>query len=338
MVAVPGMPLGQQKVAATSSFASSPDSTIETQQSVVDVALDYHGKRLATCGETAIYVYEVSSAAGDIVSKLATFGDDEAKLVAKLEHPEVQGPLQQLCWSDPTQGSMIAACGLCGSVVLWREQRPGEWTLVWKEKLDGAATSVQIGPKEFGLFIAAGSSSGLVSIFEAQNNSFTRQGTLKAHQNGVASVCWAAPVSPATLASGPAVQGGYLMPSLAPRRVVTAGFDNNVKVWRWHVDDKKYVLEASLSEVGEQRALTPDELDKLAKKDPAAAAAATANNGEMEGMPWKLIGRIDFGKHCPVWRVGWSVTGLCLSVSCGEDGSDVRIYKEDLEGEWRQIG
>ncbi|CAD7955979.1 unnamed protein product [Amoebophrya sp. A120] len=348
------------------------DSTIDVPENtqIVDLAIDYYGKRLAVCGDRVIFVYEISTAGENIVSKLAT-GTEEARLVARLEHPDVAGPLQQICWSDPTQGTMIAACGACGSVMLWREGRPGDWSLVWRERLDGAATTVQIGPKEFGLFIAAGSSSGLVTIFEAQNQTgpLMKIGVLKAHQNGVSSVSWAVPVSPATLASGPAVQGGYMMPALRPRRLVSGGFDSNVKIWRWNADDKKWVEEGTLSSSGDSPPVPPNpEGDQhpsgggstvpppTSHAGPVRSVAWRPNIGipsnflasgsedgtckiwvqTMEGLNWQNSATIHVENNLPVNRVTWSVTGLCVCLSCGEEET-VRIFKEDLDNQWRRV-
>jgi len=38
----------------------------------------------------------------------------------------------------------------------------------------------------------------------------------------------------------------------------------------------------------------------------------------------------------PVWRVSWSQTGNCLSVSYGEDGCEV--WREHGSGGWGKVG
>ena len=39
---------------------------------------------------------------------------------------------------------------------------------------------------------------------------------------------------------------------------------------------------------------------------------------------------------CVVWRVSWSVTGSILAISGGDNL--VTLWKENLVGEWEQIG
>ncbi len=48
-------------------------------------------------------------------------------------------------------------------------------------------------------------------------------------ENGANAVSWAPSTSPAMMASGPAVHGAVL----APRRIVTGGCDNQVKIWQY---------------------------------------------------------------------------------------------------------
>ncbi|CAD7964073.1 unnamed protein product [Amoebophrya sp. A25] len=352
----------------------SAESNIEIPEEICDLAVDYYGKRLAVATPSAVLVYQIAaagSASGDILSKIAT-GTDDATLLARLESPDIAGPLQQIGWCDPSQGSMIVACGQCGSVVVYRETSPRGFSLAWKEKIEGAATSVQFGPKEFGMLsIAVGSTSGLVTIFDNSGGSLARTGVLKAHLNGVSSLSWSTPISPATLASGPAVQSGYLMPANAPRRLVTAGSDCNVKVWRYHSEDKKWVEECALpggdgivaedTTPAEHRGPLPDGGAERPEGPPALPShdacvravawrpnvgipsnflASGAEDGsckiwvqEMEGQPWRKASEI---RHdTPVYRAHWSVTGLCLCLSIGDEA--VCIYKQSASGEWLRV-
>ena len=80
---------------------------------VTDMKVDYYGQRLATCSGTDICVWGVASSQ---LAKLA--GAEKSQLLAQLRSEE---EVNQICWADPTLGSMIASAGAEGHVVLWRE-------------------------------------------------------------------------------------------------------------------------------------------------------------------------------------------------------------------------
>jgi protein transport protein SEC13 len=81
---------------------------------VHDVAVDYYGKRLATCSsDRLIKLFAVG--AGDVpTTALATLAGHE-------------GPVWQVAWAHPKFGSILASCSYDRQVIVWREGAENEW-------------------------------------------------------------------------------------------------------------------------------------------------------------------------------------------------------------------
>ena len=84
------------------------------QDVVHDVAVDYYGKRLASCSsDRLIKVFAIG--AGDVpTTALATLSGHE-------------GPVWQVAWAHPKFGSILASCSYDRKVVIWRERADNEW-------------------------------------------------------------------------------------------------------------------------------------------------------------------------------------------------------------------
>lgn len=84
------------------------------QDVVHDVAVDYYGKRLASCSsDRLIKVFAVGTV--DVpASALATLSGHE-------------GPVWQVAWAHPRFGSILASCSYDRRVVIWREGAENEW-------------------------------------------------------------------------------------------------------------------------------------------------------------------------------------------------------------------
>lgn len=84
------------------------------QDVVHDVAVDYYGKRMASCSsDRLIKVFAVGS------------GDVPTMPLASLSGHE--GPVWQVAWAHPKFGSILASCSYDRKVIVWREGAENEW-------------------------------------------------------------------------------------------------------------------------------------------------------------------------------------------------------------------
>lgn len=84
------------------------------QDVVHDVAMDFYGKRLASCSsDRLIKLFAVGSS--DAPTALATLSGHE-------------GPVWQVAWAHPKFGSILASCSYDRRVIIWREGAENEWS------------------------------------------------------------------------------------------------------------------------------------------------------------------------------------------------------------------
>ncbi len=84
------------------------------QDVVHDLAMDYYGKRLATCSS-------------DRTIKLFSVGAPEqtVALATLIGH---EGPVWQVAWAHPKFGSILASCSYDRKVIIWKQGADNEWT------------------------------------------------------------------------------------------------------------------------------------------------------------------------------------------------------------------
>ena len=94
-----------------------PSQKIESghQDTVHDVQMDYYGKRLAT-------------ASSDNTIKIIGVSNSTSQHLATLSGH--QGPVWQVAWAHPKNGSLLASCSYDGRVIIWKEGNQNEWTQV----------------------------------------------------------------------------------------------------------------------------------------------------------------------------------------------------------------
>ncbi len=75
--------------------------------------------------------------------------------------------MNQVAWTHPRFGHVLASCGIDKKICLWKESTGSKW-----EKLhengdhENNVTSINFAPQHFGCILAAGSSDGFISIHE----------------------------------------------------------------------------------------------------------------------------------------------------------------------------
>ncbi|EPE03724.1 protein transport protein sec13 [Ophiostoma piceae UAMH 11346] len=288
-----------------------------------DVALDYYGRRMATCSsDRKIKIFEIE---GETQRLLETLKGHEAAVWS-------------ISWAHPKYGSILASSSYDGKIFIWREQA-GVWQRLFDFALHKASVNlVSWAPHEAGCLLACASSDGSVSVLEFKDNNWENK-IFPAHGLGVNSVSWA----PATSA-GSLISSNPSPSSSGNRRFVTGGSDNVLRIWTWDPATNTYVPEGSEQQatlVGHTDwvrdvAWSPTVLQKSyiasASQDKTvriwtADSQAPAANG---GWTSKVL---DF--PTAVWRVNWSLSGNVLAVSTSDN--KITMWKENLKGEWECV-
>ncbi len=295
---------------------------------VHDAQLDYYGLRLATCSsDKTVKIFEVSQ-------------DGNHKLEATLEGHE--GPVWRVAWSHPSRHGkpLLASASHDGCVIVWMEESRGMWRRFYDYSWHASSVnSVAFAPAEYGLIFACASSDGFVSIctllsdgtWDEQRVSESRDGAAHTHSLGANAVSWAPAISP----------GALWMPERAappPKRLVTAGCDHIVKVWRCN-DERSWVLDGS--PLRAHRELVRDVAWAPSIGLPRSLIASAGQDKRVvvwsredeDSGDWVKVELPLFTS--PVWSVSWSPAGNILGVACGDDS--VSLWKEEVDGSWRQV-
>ncbi|OAA62808.1 nuclear pore complex protein [Niveomyces insectorum RCEF 264] len=306
-----------------------------------DVALDYYGRRMATCSsDRKIKIYEVEG--------------ENQRLVETLKGHEAA--VWSVAWAHPKYGSILASASYDGKVFIWREQA-GTWQRLFDFALHKASVNlVAWAPHEAGCLLACASSDGAVSVLAFQDNRFEHT-TFAAHGGlGVNGVSWAPATSAGSLiASNPPATGGGANPPATTnnnnnRRFVTGGSDNVLRIWAWdpaaasgaggyvaegapltgHTD---WVRDVAWSPTVLQTSyIASASQDKTVRIWTADAAPTGGSGGGGGGENWtSKVLTFD----APVWRVSWSLSGNVLAVSTANN--QITMWKENLKGEWECV-
>ncbi|KAA6410875.1 MAG: transport sec13 [Lasallia pustulata] len=278
-----------------------------------DAALDYYGRRLATCSsDKTIKIFEIDG--------------ETHKLTDTLKGHE--GAVWCVSWAHPKYGNILASSSYDGKVLIWREQNSQ-----WQKVADFAhhTASVNIvswSPHESGCLLACASSDGSVSVLEFKEGSWEHQ-IFPAHGLGVNAVSWAPAIAPGSLVSTTPSAG-------AARRFVTGGSDNLVKIWDWNPELKSYRPALDLAGHADwvrDVAWAPT----ILRKSYIASASQDKTVRIWTSDParpseWKST-LLSF--DAVLWRVSWSLSGNVLAVSGGDN--KVTLWKETLKGEWKCV-
>ncbi|MDP2439745.1 MAG: hypothetical protein Q8P67_28680 [archaeon] len=312
---------------------------VEFHRDIVhDAQFDYYGRLLATASsDRSVRVYSVTSSSSNPVSP------PQQDLVADLKGHEAA--VWSVSWAHPKFGNLLASCSYDRSVIVWQERRPGEWVNIYRHTAHSlSVNSVSWAPHELGICFAAASSDGTISIAELKTDenrwlhtqipdgsSSSGTSPAEAHKVGVNAVSWG-PAIP--VKSGPSVE--------LVRQLASAGCDHLVRIWTskpskgdgaWecvtlagHTDWVRDVAWAP--NIGVPR-------ETIASCSEDGTVIIWTNTGE-PGSSWVKTVLPRAQSNQPVWSVSWSTTANLLAVASGEE--DVSIWKENTDGEWRQIG
>jgi len=309
--------------------ADSNDSPIyiDTQHDdmVHDSQMDYYGCKLATSSsDRTVKIYDAS---GNSYTHTATLQGHE-------------GPVWEVSWSHPKFGVVIASCSFDGSVLIHRESRPREWTLIHAARNlhESSVNGVEFCPHEFGLIAAAASSDGRVSILTHGEDDVWSVEYIKDNSLGVNSVSWAPYSAYSNSESSDQTPGAEVSHQ---QRLVTGGCDNHIRFWtkstvsgQWEEDSSPISTDVVHTDWVRDVAWAPSVVPNtniVASCSEDRTVIIWTQIGH--GTAWvpKLLNKFD----APVWRLSWSVTGSILAVSSGD--STVTLWKTNLDGDWSQV-
>ena len=251
-------------------------------------------------------------------------------MVATLQGHE--GPVWQVQWAHPKFGVLLVSCSFDGSVLIHKETRPRDWTILHaaRQLHSSSVNGLSIAPHEYGLQVAAASSDGRISVLKHCPDQTWSVDYLPSTALGVNAVSWA----PANAYSSQ--EGEKVIP-----RLVSAGCDNRIQLWQcvegqW-TQDTTTIDTSSLQHTDWVR----DVAWAPALRPNTNLIASCSEDGTVllweqteAGGDWTptLLHRF---QDEPVWRVSWSVTGHMLAVSSGD--STVTMWKAGLDGKWTQM-
>jgi protein transport protein SEC13 len=189
-------------------------------------------------------------------------------------------------------------------------------------------------PPDLGCLLACASSDGNVSVLEFRDNNWGNV-IFPAHGMGVNAVSWAPAGVPGAVArkDGGALGGGNV------RRFVTAGSDNQVKIWEWNQSTSKYentlVMPNGHADWARDVAWSPTMLSKsyIASASQDRTVRIWTSTNPADASSWVLSKTLE--SEAVLWRVSWSLSGNILAVS-GADNK-VSLWKENLRGDWEMV-
>lgn len=294
-----------------------------------DLQYDHSGQRLATA--TADCIVRVWSV-------------DRREIIAELRGHKA--PVTTLSWAGGSSTPTTIASGdSSGSVIIWRELKPGEWQVVHSCSVRTSANVVAFGPAEYGLVLVVAAGGGEITwLFRREIRTSPMlppmdqwsSKTFCAHNGSVVAMSWAPSTSPATLAAGPAAKATA---AFGPRRLVTAGTDNKLRTWRFDEQRDTWELVQDLSD-GRHTGAVRDVAWRPNLGIPASNVASCTQDGcvgiwvqDVDGQPWRLQSCWNVASDAR--RLSWSNAGILLAVSAGE--SRGVLYKEDNVGDWGEV-
>jgi protein transport protein SEC13 len=295
---------------------------IDTQHDdmIHDAQMDYYGTKLATSSsDRTVKIYDVN---GETYTHTATLQGHT-------------GPVWSISWSHPTYGGILSSASFDGSIMIHRESRPREWTLLCHKKSlhESSVNATQFAPHNYGLILANASSDGRVSVLSHQMDDSWSCEYIQDNSLGVNSLSFA-PFGAYASEESKESQSMYL---------VTAGCDNQIRFWSKSDSDSKWTLDSSpidtssvqhsdwVRDVAWCPCILPN-INIVASCSEDRTVIIWTQKGGM-GQEWKPFLLKTFEE--PVWRVSWSVTGNILAVSSGDNS--VSLWKQTVDEKWVQV-
>ena len=166
------------------------------------------------------------------------------------------GPINQLAWSHPSSGDLLASVGQDGMLRVWKEVQQNHWQCVYRHQAQSALRAVQFAPAEYGIMLTTGGLDGKVTVvsYLPAKQAWTDPFELQAHDSSINGISWAPAVKPCLLKAERVDLASEVeqAPEVAVQRFTTCGNDGRVKVWAQDVNSGELECVANLG-VGEEQ-------------------------------------------------------------------------------------
>lgn len=282
---------------------------------ILDLAYDYHGKRLATCSsDHRVSVFDLDGR--------------EWRRTATL-HPTHAAAVTKVAWAHPEYGQVLATCGADRAVKVYEERgRPGgerQWREVTTQTEAGEAVrDVQFAPRHHGLKLAWCDAAGIVRLYEAMDvmnlSQWSSEASFAADEKECTSLSW--------------------NPSPFEPPMMVVGGRGGAAVWEYNEQVRSWQRTTALPghrDTVHGVAWAPNmgrsyHLVATACKDRRLRVFRLSRERGAREFAVKCVAELA-DHDAEVWRVQWNVTGTVLA-STGDDGS-CRLWAADALGEFQ---
>lgn len=189
--------------------------------------------------------------------------------------------------------------------------------------------SISWAPHQLGLVFACCSTDGMISVVEFKNDVWAPIKIIDAHQNGVNAISWA-PAKPIGSNNG--------IIEYAPKRLVSGGNDNLVKVWKCSDDGKSFMLDETLQQHTDWvRDVAWAPCDRFGYTAIASCGVdrrlVVWKCQDLQKKNWEAHVLYTFDDI--IWHVSWSLCGSTLAVAGAEN--KVSLWQERVQNKWMEI-
>lgn len=305
-------------------------SVIESSHSgpVNDISVDDLGSRMATSSDDCtIQVWSIQ---------------DNGTPVHMTTLQGLEAPVLMTSWAPHSfPGSMLASACADGTVVVWSDtQSNHQWSRVYTKPVGCVPLCVRWGPAEHGLLFACALSNGKAMVFHGQQQQWQHT-VIDAHSAVCTSLSWSPSLAPGAMmvmplsAQHPNPQQASLFP---PLRLVTAGSERGVYIWRFAVQDRHWVREELSTDLctahWQEVSWAPN------NGLPFTYIAAGSADGlvviwSQDGLDGKWKAVLLPQQEDRIGRLSWSHVGSFLLISCANGAAS--MWKEQSSGEWEQV-
>ncbi|XP_055344170.1 nucleoporin SEH1-like [Paramacrobiotus metropolitanus] len=317
----------------------------EHKDLIHDVALDYYGRRMATCSsDQSVKIWDLQD-------------DNTWKITANWKTHA--GSVWKVTWAHPLYGQLIATCSFDRTAALW-EETVGDGSSVaqshWVKKATfvdsrGSVTDVQFAPKHLGLQIATTSSDGTIRIYEnIDQSNLSQWQTLHEFSSKFSStscIAWSqSRLLPVILAVGTDDESPTANSDRTPGKVLLFELIDN---------GRRYGKVETLNQISEPvndltfantlgrsfhvLAVASRDLfiinisQSSSKRSNSVSSVNSTHQVSSQPKIYDISLRGLFKNHqSRVWRVSWNITGTILA-SSGDDGC-IRLWRADHVGVW----
>ncbi|GAV02372.1 hypothetical protein RvY_12948 [Ramazzottius varieornatus] len=309
-----------------------------------DVALDYYGRRMATCSsDQSVKIWDLQ---------------DDGTWRCTANWKTHAGSVWKVTWAHPLYGQLIATCSFDRTAALW-EETVGDGSSVaqshWVKRTSmvdsrGSVSDVQFAPKHLGLQIVTTAADGVIRIYENIDQSNLSQWQLVHEISSKFAGCSCASWSQSRLLPQILAVGSY---DEAPSTGKVVLFELVDQGRKWIKIETLNSITEPVHDLTFANTLGRSfHILAVAAKDlhivsitPSVKRSSSASNLHSNQQSASLLTQpraydirllaLLKDHQSTVWRVSWNITGTILA-SSGDDGY-IRLWRSNFTSAWRCV-